>query len=84
MPSPAIDRLLCDTGTRGIQLDESGQIINVGRDERHFTEAQRAAMGVRDGGCLWVDCDGSPTCSEAHHLNEWLKVIRRPILIVRT
>ncbi|TFC80385.1 DUF222 domain-containing protein [Cryobacterium cheniae] len=47
-----IDRLLCDTGTRGIQLDADGQIINVGRDERLFTQAQRAAMAVRDGGCL--------------------------------
>ncbi|TFD26157.1 DUF222 domain-containing protein [Cryobacterium cryoconiti] len=68
-----IDRLLCDTGTRGIQIDDTGQIINVGRDERLFTEAQRAAMGVRDGGCRWVDCDRSPAWSEAHHINEWLK-----------
>ncbi|WP_166785651.1 MULTISPECIES: DUF222 domain-containing protein [Cryobacterium] len=69
----AIDRLLCDTGTRGIQFDDAGQIINLGRDERLFTEAQRAAMGVRDGGCRWVDCDRSPAWSEAHHINEWLK-----------
>ncbi|HSP51397.1 MAG TPA: hypothetical protein VLO00_00755, partial [Cryobacterium sp.] len=67
-----IDRLLCETGTRGIQFDDTGQIINVGRDERLFTEAQRAAMAVRDGGCLWVDCDRSPAWSEAHHINEWL------------
>ncbi|TFD29531.1 DUF222 domain-containing protein, partial [Cryobacterium cryoconiti] len=67
-----IDRLLCDTGTRGIQVDDTGQIINVGRDQRLFTEAQRAAMGVRDGGCRWVDCDRSPAWSEAHHINEWL------------
>ncbi|TFC93575.1 DUF222 domain-containing protein, partial [Cryobacterium sp. TmT3-12] len=32
-----IDRLLCDTGTRGIQFDDAGQIINLGRDERLFT-----------------------------------------------
>ncbi|TFD27603.1 DUF222 domain-containing protein [Cryobacterium cryoconiti] len=67
-----IDRLLCDTGTRGIQVDDTGQIINVGRDQRLFTEAQRAAMGVRDGGCRWVDCDRSPAWSEAHHINGWL------------
>ncbi|HSP53020.1 MAG TPA: DUF222 domain-containing protein [Cryobacterium sp.] len=68
-----IDRLLCDTGTRGIQFHADGQIINVGRDERLFTEKQRAAMAVRDGGCLWVDCDRSPAWTEAHHINEWLK-----------
>ncbi|HSP52106.1 MAG TPA: DUF222 domain-containing protein [Cryobacterium sp.] len=68
-----IDRLLCETGSRGIQFDDTGQIVSVGRDERLFTEAQRAAMAVRDGGCLWVDCDRSPAWSEAHHINEWLK-----------
>ena len=68
-----IDRLLCDTGTRGIQFNDTGDILNVGRDERLFTEAQRAAMGVRDGGCRWVDCDRSPAWSEAHHINDWLK-----------
>ena len=47
-----IDRLLCDAGTGGIKFDDNGQIINVGRDERLFTEKQRAAMAVRDGGCL--------------------------------
>ncbi|TFD03323.1 DUF222 domain-containing protein [Cryobacterium sandaracinum] len=68
-----IDRLLCDTGTRGIKFDADGQIINVGRDERLFTEHQRAAMAVRDGGCLWVGCDRPPAWTEAHHVNEWLK-----------
>ena len=67
-----IDRLLCDTGTRGIQFDAEGQIVNVGRDERLFTETQRAALAVRDGGCLWTDCDRSPAWTEAHHINEWL------------
>ena len=65
-----IDRLLCDTGTRGIKFEEDGQIV--GRDERLFTEAERATMAVRDGGCLWVGCDRSPAWSEAHHISEWL------------
>jgi hypothetical protein len=68
-----IDRLLCESGTRDITVDDDGQIINVGRDERLFTESQRAAMAVRDGGCRWVDCDRSPAWAEAHHINEWLK-----------
>ena len=55
-----IDRLLCDTGTRGIKFNADGHIINVGRDERLFTEKQRAALAVRDGGCLWGDCNRSP------------------------
>ncbi|TFC60493.1 DUF222 domain-containing protein [Cryobacterium sp. TMT2-15-1] len=69
----SIDRLLCETGSRGITFDADGQITNVGRDERLLTAAQRAAMAVRDGGCLWIDCDRPPAWSEAHHINEWLR-----------
>ena len=67
------DRLLCETGTRGIKFDETGQIVDVGRDERLFTVEQRAAMTVRDGGRRWVDCEKPPAWTEAHHSNEWLK-----------
>jgi hypothetical protein len=71
--SEAVERLLCDTGTRGIKFDDDGQCINVGRDERLFTEKQRAGMAVRDGGCLWPGCDRPPAWTEAHHLDEWLR-----------
>jgi hypothetical protein len=33
----SVERLLCDTGTRGIKFDDDGQCVNVGRDERLFT-----------------------------------------------
>ena len=36
------------------------------------TEQQRATLAVRDGGCLWADCDRSPAWTEAHYINEWL------------
>ncbi|TFB49896.1 DUF222 domain-containing protein [Cryobacterium tagatosivorans] len=68
-----IERWLCDTGTRGIKFDDDGQCVNVGRDERLFTEKQRAGMAVRDGGCLWPGCDRPPAWTEAHHLDEWLR-----------
>jgi len=68
-----IERLLCDTGARGIKFDDDGQCVNVGRDERLFTEKQRAGMAVRDGGCLWPGCDRPPAWTEAHHLDHWLR-----------
>ncbi|TFC95577.1 hypothetical protein E3T28_13930 [Cryobacterium sinapicolor] len=55
-----IDRILGATGIRATTFDTVGQIVNVGLDERPFTDAQRAAMVVRDGGCLWLDCDRAP------------------------
>ncbi|WP_277870872.1 DUF222 domain-containing protein [Cryobacterium sp. TMT2-42-4] len=54
-----IDRLLCETGTRGIKFDAEAQIIDVGRDERLFTEAQRTAMG-------YVTADASGAAATGH------------------
>jgi hypothetical protein len=68
-----VERLLCDTGTRGIKFDDDGQCVNVGRDERLFTEKQRAGMAVRDGGCRWPGCEHPPAWTEAHHLDQWLR-----------
>ncbi|TFB91479.1 DUF222 domain-containing protein [Cryobacterium sp. HLT2-28] len=67
-----VQRQLCDTGYLGILFDNTGQPIDVGREQRLFTPAQRTAMGARDGGCVWPDCDRPPAWTEAHHLKQWL------------
>ncbi|MEC5176972.1 hypothetical protein RCH16_001982 [Cryobacterium sp. MP_M5] len=67
-----VERQLCDTGYIGILFDNTGQPIDVGREQRLFTPAQRTAMGTRDGGCIWPDCDRPPSWTEAHHLKTWL------------
>jgi hypothetical protein len=67
-----VERQLCDTGFRGILFDDTGQALDVGREQRLFTEKQRAAMGVRDGGCLWPGCERPPAWTEAHHIKKWL------------
>ena len=67
-----VERQLCDTGYLGILFDNTGQPIDVGRERRLFTPAQRTAMGARDGGCVWPECDRPPAWTEAHHLKEWL------------
>jgi HNH endonuclease len=36
------------------------------------TAAQRAALVVRDGGCVFPDCQRPPSWCEAHHLQHWL------------
>jgi hypothetical protein len=48
------------------------QPLDVGRATRVVSPAQRAALIVRDGGCVFPDCDRpSPWC-DAHHLVHWL------------
>ena len=67
-----IDRHLCDSGYLGILFDQTGQPLNVGRDQRLFNREQRRALAVRDGGCRWPGCDKPPAWTETHHIENWV------------
>jgi hypothetical protein len=66
-----VERLICDSGVIGIAFDDDGQCMNVGRTQRLFTQRQRIALAVRDGGCMFTDCDRPPSWCEAHHIEHW-------------
>jgi hypothetical protein len=66
-----VRREICTAGTVPIVLDDDGQCVNVGREQRLFTTRQRKGLAVRDGGCIWPGCDRPPSWTEAHHINEW-------------
>ncbi|KFF58384.1 hypothetical protein JF66_18985 [Cryobacterium sp. MLB-32] len=74
-PDPAtaatIDRTVCNTGFTPVLFGRDGTVLDVGREQRLFTQAQRAALALRDGGCMWKDCLRPPSFSEAHHLRLW-------------
>ena len=67
----SIDRFVCDTGTIGIKFDRTHNIIDLGRTQRLFTEPQRLAIAVRDGGCIFPNCTKPPSGCEIHHITEW-------------
>jgi hypothetical protein len=48
------------------------QPLDVGRMTRVVQPAQRHALVVRDGGCVFPGCDRPPGWCEAHHLIHWL------------
>jgi len=48
------------------------QPLDVGRATRVVHPAQRSALAVRDGGCVFPDCDRPLAWCEAHHLISWL------------
>jgi Domain of unknown function (DUF222) len=48
------------------------QPLEVGRSTRVVQPAQRAALAVRDGGCVFPGCDRPLGWCEAHHLHHWL------------
>ena len=71
LPQPDIDRRICDTGTMPVTVDAGGDPLNVGRERRLFTPAQRVALSVRDGGCRWKGCDRPSSYCEAHHIDPY-------------
>lgn len=64
-------RHLCDTGVRVITVDDAGEPLDVGREQRLHTVKQREALAVRDGGCRFPSCDRPVSWTEAHHTVPW-------------
>jgi hypothetical protein len=48
------------------------QPLEVGRASRVVQAAQRTALAVRDGGCVFPGCERPLAWCEAHHLRHWL------------
>ena len=46
--------------------------LDLGRATRVISPAQRSALAVRDGGCVFPDCDRPLAWCEGHHLVSWL------------
>lgn len=66
-----VRELECDAGHRRIPLGDDGEVLSQGRLQRYFTAAQRRALAVRDGGCVWPHCTAPPSWCHADHAEEW-------------
>lgn len=62
--------MVCDVGYEPVILGNDGHILHHGRAIEMFTAAQRRALAVRDGGCVWPGCQAPPGQAEAHHVIE--------------
>ncbi len=67
-----VDALACAQGVRLAHHDPFGQVLDLGREQRLYTARQRVALAIRDGGCLWPDCERPPSWCEAHHIDRWV------------
>lgn len=67
----SVQRLLCDGDSVELTADTYGNPLDLGRTTRLYDRRQREALAVRDGGCLWPDCDRPPAFTEAHHTRQW-------------
>jgi len=70
-----VERVACAAGTVALLIDaaadNAGQPLNLGRERRLFSRAQRLALAARDGGCRWPGCERPPSWCEAHHIEHW-------------
>jgi hypothetical protein len=64
-----VEELVCAAGYAPLLLGDKGEILHYGRTRRLFSDAQKRAMAVRDGGC--VNCGAPPGACEGHHVREW-------------
>ncbi len=64
-----LHRLTGDAGIMREVLNNDGEVLDLGRRVRMFTQAQRIALLERDGGC--AKCHAPPEHCEAHHIRYW-------------
>lgn len=71
LPASVARRLLCDADLLPVVLGGSSEPLDVGRAARLVTAPIRAALELRDGGCIFPGCDKPPEACEAHHVIPW-------------
>ena len=64
-------RLCCDADLLPAVLGGPSTVLDVGRDNRLVTPELRAALVLRDGGCVFPGCHARPSECEAHHIIPW-------------
>ena len=64
-------QLACRAGLVPAVLGGASRVLDLGRTQRLFSPAQRAALALRDGGCVFPGCDRPPSWTEAHHIRPW-------------
>ncbi len=64
-------RLCCEGGLLPAVLGGHSQVLDVGRERRLVIPDIRAALDLRDGGCIFPGCEARACTCEAHHVVPW-------------
>lgn len=68
----AVRRFACDAVVHLlVAAPGTHRVLDVGRDQRFATPAQRRALAERDRGCLVPGCGAPPEGCDAHHVVHW-------------
>jgi hypothetical protein len=71
LPASVVRQLLCDADLLPAVLNGDSEPLDVGRTQRLVTPPIRAALELRDGGCVFPGCEKPPEACHAHHLVPW-------------
>jgi Domain of unknown function (DUF222) len=71
VPAATVQRLACDASIRRVLLGPDSAVLDVGRALRVPSAAGRAALRVRDRGCVWPGCERPASWTSAHHVRHW-------------
>ncbi len=63
--------LLCDPDLHPVVVDSLGVPLDMGHTIRFANAAQRRAVAIRDGGCVFPGCDQPIGWCDVHHLDPW-------------
>ena len=71
LPASVVRQLLCDADLLPAVLGSKSEPLDVGRAQRLVTPPIRAALELRDGGCVFPGCEKPPEACHAHHIVPW-------------
>ena len=66
-------RLACNAGLIPTVLGRQSQPLDLGRQSRLFTDAQRAALSLKHRSCAAAGCDRPYAWTEIHHRDAWAR-----------
>lgn len=64
-------RMACDARIVPAVLGGEGEVLDLARLRRSVSTSLRRALGLRDGGCAFPDCDRPPRWTDVHHVKPW-------------
>lgn len=64
-------RICCDAGISRVVMAGSSQVLDVGRETRPWSTAQRRAVNARDRSCRGPGCGRPIGWTQIHHLQWW-------------
>jgi len=71
LPVSSVQRMCCDATIIGITIGDNGEALNVGRQQRTATRAQRRALRAMYRTCAHPHCETSFDRCRIHHIIAW-------------